>query len=199
MAYVSLTTFKAYIQNERTGTANDDRLQAALDSAEVAVNKHCGRSFAVASGSTARVYSPPSPTHKVLSIHDCTGITSVVENTTTLAAGTDYVALPRNGMMWDGATVPYDAIERIGDGRYWYYAQGATAVTVTAAWGWAATPAPVIEATKLLAKDLAKAREVDYGDVAAFGEFGAVRIRSNPQVAALLAPYRRFEAWAGVA
>lgn len=195
MAYVSLSTFKVYIQNERTGTDNDNRLQAALDAAELGVNRFCGRKFDVASGSSARTYSPPGPTHKLLSIHDCTTITSVVEGTTTLTSGTHYVPLPRNGLTWAGDTVPYDSLERIGAGTCWYYDQGATAVTVTASWGWAATPAPVIEATKLLAKDLARAREVEFGDVAGFGEFGAVRIRSNPQVAALLAPYRRIETW----
>lgn len=192
MAYVTLTTFKAYIQNERTGTANDDRLQAALDAAHQGIDNWCARKFAVASGSSARVYRP-APGSRMLWVHDCTTITSVVEDGTTLASGTDFQPEPLNGITAAGESVPYDCLRRLGYQAWWYEDDEPT-VTVTASWGWAAIPSPVVEACKLLAKDIATAREVQFGDVAGFGEFGAVRIRSNPQVAALIAPYRRAEA-----
>jgi hypothetical protein len=59
---------------------------------------------------------------------------------------------------------------------------------VTAAWGWAVRPAPVIEATKILAKDILMQRDTRNG-VAAFGEFGSLRVRLNPYVEELLKPF----------
>jgi hypothetical protein len=72
----------------------------------------------------------------------------------------------------------------------WYVWNGKASVSVTATWGWATTPAPAIEAVKILAKDILHQRDNRSG-VAGFGEFGAVRVRQNPYVAMLLDPLRR--------
>ncbi len=191
MAYVTLESFKAYLITQRGSAANDSHLQAALDAAHQAIDNHCARKFVVASGSSARVYRPRSRTSPLLSIHDCTAITSVVEDGTTLVSLTDYVAEPLNGLTWSGESVPYDSLRRVSG--HWLY-EDAPTVTVTASWGWAAIPYPVVEACRMLAKDIATTREVQF-DVAAFGEFGAVRIRQNPQVNALVSPYVRIESW----
>lgn len=190
MAYVTLDTFKAYLVNQRATTADDDRLQAALNSAHQAIDNHCARRFVVASGSSARVYRP-APGSSVLWVHDCTAITTVVEDGTTLAASA-YQAEPLNGLTWAGESVPYTSLRRTA-GLTWWWDNNEPTVSVTASWGWAAIPSPVVEACKMLAKDIATTREVQF-DVAAFGEFGAVRIRQNPQVNALIAPYVRAEA-----
>jgi hypothetical protein len=61
-------------------------------------------------------------------------------------------------------------------------------VEVTGVFGWPAVPAPVVQATMLVASELFRLRDAPFG-VAGFGEFGAVRVRENPKVAALLDPY----------
>ena len=194
-AYVTLATFKSYIENKRTGTANDDRLQAALDAAHRGIDDFLGRTMSVAGSASARSYAPDGD--ELLTIHDCTTITSVTENGLTLTANVDYQAEPLNGITETGATWPYWQLRRL-NGYGWYTnppTYGAVTVSVNAAWGWAAIPYPVVEACKMLAKDIAAARELR-GDVAGFGEYGVVRIRQNTQINGLLAPYRKTPRWA---
>lgn len=195
MAYVTLATFKAYLENQRTGTNNDNRLQAALDAAHQGIDDYLGRPMVVASTSSTRSYAPDGD--ELLVIHDCTTITTVTENGATLTAGTDYQAEPLNNLTDAGATWPYWQLRRL-NGYGWYCTAsnyGAVTVTVNASWGWQAIPYPVVEACKMLAKDIAGARELR-GDVAGFTDFGAVRIRQNAQIATLLGPYRKVQKWA---
>lgn len=185
MSYVPLVDFKAWVRNE-LGTADDTIMQAGLDSAVVAVNEHCGRSFGVASGASARWFVPES--ERLVIIDDCTTVTSVVENGATIAAS-GYQPEPLNGRRPSGLAVPFDQIRRVyGD---WYIDatdEGRATLQVTATWGWSATPAPIIEATKILAKDIIMQRDTRNG-VAAFGEFGSLRVRLNPYVDELLKPF----------
>lgn len=190
MAIVTIDAFKLYVENQRTGADNTARLQSALDAAHVAVYSYLGRSCEVASGSSARVYAPDGD--EVLQIHDCTTITSVVENGVTLTAGTQYQPEPLNGVTFAGLPWPYEQLRRLNS-FIWYTdpsTYGKATVTVTATWGWSAAPAPAVEAVKIVGKDIALARELK-GDVAGFAEFGAVRIRQNAQVVAMLEDYRR--------
>jgi hypothetical protein len=185
VSYVLLADFKSWVRNE-LGTAEDSILQAGLDAAVVAVNEHCGRSFTVAGAASARSFVPES--YRLVIIDDCTSVTSVVENGATVAAS-GFQLEPLNGRRPSGLAVPFDQIRRIyGD---WYIDasdEGRATLVVTAAWGWAATPAPVIEATKILAKDILMQRDTRNG-VAAFGEFGSLRVRLNPYVEELLKPF----------
>ncbi|MGA0894137.1 MAG: hypothetical protein ACO3S5_05895 [Ilumatobacteraceae bacterium] len=185
MSYVSLADFKSWVRNE-LGTADDPILQAGLDAAEVAINEHCGRNFNVAAGGSGRNFVPESP--RLVIIDDCISVTSVAENGATIAAS-GYQLEPLNGRRPSGMQVPYDQIRRIyGD---WYIDatdEGRATLHIHANWGWAATPAPVIEATKILAKDILMQRDTRNG-VAAFGEFGSLRVRLNPYVEELLKPF----------
>jgi len=195
MALVSDAEFIAYVLPDVAGAVSQDRAANALAAAHQAIYSHCGRDFAVASTSSARTFRP-EPHSRRLSINDCTTITSVVEDGATLTVNVDFVAEPLNNRDEVGRTVPYTQLARYN--AYWITDDVLATVTVTAAWGWAAQPAGAIEACKMLAKDLMLARELR-GDIASFGEFGAVRLRENRQIASLLEPLRRFESWAGVA
>jgi hypothetical protein len=66
-------------------------------------------------------------------------------------------------------------------------------VQVTAAWGWSADPAAVVNATLIQAARIFKRRTSPEGVVGGFQDFGAVRVssRMDPDVMDLLAPYRR--------
>jgi len=185
VSYVLLTDFKSWVRNE-LGTAEDSILQAGIDAAVIAVNEHCGRGFDIAGSPSARSFVPES--YRLVIIDDCTSVTSVVENGDTIAAS-GYQLEPLNGRRPSGLAVPYDQIRRIyGD---WYIDatdEGRATIVVTAAWGWTVRPAPVIEATKILAKDILMQRDTRNG-VAAFGEFGSLRVRLNPYVEELLKPF----------
>ena len=195
MAYVTLATFKTYTENQRTGTSNDARLQAALDAAHQGIDDYLGRAMVVADTGSARSFAPTGG-DILLDIFDCTTITSVVENGLTLTAGTDYQAEPLGAINASGAASPYWTLRRL-NGTGWYADRanyGRATVVVTATWGWASIPYPVVEACKMLAKDIAQARELR-GDVGGFGEFGSVRIRQNPIVSSMLASYRKLPRW----
>lgn len=187
MAYVTLTDFKAYLEASRTGVSNDQRLQAALDAAHAAIDDHLGRAMVVATGSTTRLYAPDDDL--LLNINDATAVTVVAESGVTLAA-TAYQLEPLNGRNIAGTVTPYNMIRRLGGCWYAGPTFGQATISVTATFGWAAIPAPVVESCKILAKDIALTRELR-GDVAGFDDFGAVRIRQNAQLAGMLQPYRR--------
>jgi len=185
--YVSLAQFKDYTRNELQAV-DDATLQAALDAAEEAVNAYCQRNFAVAGAASARSYSPYTFGTSTLFIHDCTSISSVTEWGQTVTTD-QYIAEPYAPSL-TGVQKPYDRLTRYR--TWWTWDYGKPQIVVTATWGWAATPARVVEATKILAKDIFLQRNIQSG-VAGFGEFGAVPVRQNAYVVSLLDNLRRSE------
>lgn len=174
MSIVTLAAFKTYIHDE-SGTANDTPFQAYLDAASSALDNACGRKWIVASTASARSFQPRgcSP---VLVIDDCTTITSVVDNGNTLVVGTDYQAEPLNHLSPGGETVPYCKLRKPYSD--WYSSSGLASVVVTATWGWAAIPYQIIEACKVLAKELCNNEDVRLG-IAAVNDVLISGIRQN--------------------
>lgn len=185
---VLLPEFTDYARDQ-VGAVDEGFKQAALDAAESMIQEHCNRAFFVASSSSARSYTP-NGWSEVLRIHDCTQITSVVDDGNTI---TSYQPEPLNGLSWSGEARPYEQLRRTSEG-VWTWDDGTATVVVTAKWGWAAIPSAVVEAVKITAKDILQQRNNNSG-VAGFGDFGAVRVRLNPFVLQLLAPYRRLESY----
>lgn len=185
-AYVSAADFDLYISDEFASTEAAIRL-GALNAAERAVNQFCQRSFAVAGSATARSYVPTGTS--VLRIHDCTTVTAVTEGGTAV---TSYQKEPVT-VGWSALAVPYEQLMRLG--TVWAqtgYAGEAT-ISVTATWGWTAVPDEVIEATKILGKDVLQQRRTS-GNLIAVGDFGGA-VRINTYVKQLLSPLRRVEAF----
>jgi hypothetical protein len=187
VSIVALPTFKGYFRSEIS--ADDSIIQAVLDATDSVIQEICQRKFVVAGSASARTYAP-TVGRNVLRIHDCTTITSVVENSTTLTADTDFVKEPVQTVSWSGETRPYEQVRRIG--ASWYTDNGKGTVVVTATWGWAAIPSAVTQAALIGAKEILDQREVRFG-IAAVNEFGPLRVRANPEVQRLLAPYMRVE------
>ena len=190
MAVPTLDDIKEFVRSSLTGV-EDAIITNSTDAAIRLVEEQCQRKFTVASTSTARVFRPDVGTD-VLRIHDCTSVTSVVENGTTLTVSTDYQLEPFNGLSWSGHTVPYEQIRRLD--ACWYTDGPRATVTITAAWGWLEIPAPVVEAMKVLAKDIADHRDVKFG-LAGFTEYGGVRTRQAAIITDLTANFRRVESW----
>jgi hypothetical protein len=71
-------------------------------------------------------------------------------------------------------------------------------VKITGVWGWPAVPAAVKRACLLQTARIARRQESPLG-VAGFGEFGAIRVSSqpDPDLRAMLAPYRILDGFAG--
>lgn len=189
MSIVDLEAFRGYY---RTGIASDDPFAlSAIAAAESAIQEECQRSFAVAGTAAARTYVP-RPCSGVLRIHDCTTVTSVVENSTTLTVAVDYQKEPVQTVSWSGETRPYEQLRRLSGP--WYSYLGTGTVVVTATWGWLAIPPAITEATMIMAKDIYDSRDVKFG-IAAVTDFGPSRVRENPKVQQLLAPYKRVESF----
>lgn len=191
MAIITTSNLKAFIGD--ASSTNDTVYGWAVDAANKWVPTYCQRTFDISSSSSARVYAPTHPT--VLRVHDFTGTPTISNNGATLTAA-DYQLEPLNGLAMDGTARPYEQI-RLLSGTWSQTYDREASVTVTAAWGWAAVPSEVFEATLILAADIYSNRDKRYG-IVSFTEFAGVRARQNPVVTDLLAPYRRVESW-GVA
>lgn len=185
MSIVTLESFKDYVHDEAKGI-NDPTLQGYLDAASTGLSNACGRQWVVAPATaTARSFQPYGCSRRLI-IHDCTSITSVVDNGTTLVAGTDYQAEPLNNISDAGETVPYYKLVRPYSD--WYSANGFASVVVTAKWGWAAIPYQIVEACKVLGKELCNNQDVKFGIVAAAD--GVISgIRQNKIVREAIAAY----------
>jgi len=181
-----------------TGLLHDSLVANAVNAANQAVTQFCGRDFdkvAVAS-ETARLFHPGNGA--VAIVDDFWDTTNLAVKTdhgddgtfeTTWAAA-DYQLEPLNGRE-NGVTVPYYRIRAV-ESRYFPCSSRPT-LQVTAAWGWAAVPAAVREATLIKAARLFHRKDSPQG-VAGFNEFGVVRLASNDSdIKDLLGPFRRSE------
>jgi hypothetical protein len=180
---------------------NDDPvLTAAATATSQAVMEHCGRSFekiALAS-ETARVF--PATYSWLTLTDDFWDASNLVVKTddggtgtygTTWTLTTDYVLEPYGGLRF-GLATPYYRVRAVG-GRT-FPSNGRAAVQVTAAWGWSAVPAAVKQAALLKGAKLFRRKDSPEGVLGIYADLGApVRIsaREDPDVAALLGPFRR--------
>lgn len=189
MSILTAEAVEGYYRSEIT--ADRGLIDAACLAADQGIFEICQRKFAVAGSAAARSYAP-RVCSRVLRVHDCTSVTSVVENGVTLTANTDYVCEPVQQVSWSGETRPFEQIRRRSG--YWHTDDGLATVTVTAPWGWSAIPAPITQAAYVAVKDILDARETRFG-IADISQFGPLRVRQNPMVQQLCAPYRRVEAF----
>lgn len=189
MAIVSIEEFMAY-GRDSFASVNEPEAQFALDAAEEAVNDHCGRQFVVASGSSLRKFRPNGECSTALWIDDCTTVTTVTDDGSTI---TNYQLEPLNGRTSSGRQVPYDCLRRL-DGTWSWSWDGEALVSVTANWGWSAIPSAVKQATLIIAKDVYQQRNTTSGLVG-IGDFGPVTPRYNRVAMKLLDPYRRAESF----
>lgn len=193
MSNLTVATFRAWKGNATEPT--DAVIQAAIDAAEEAINDHCGRIFAVASGSSARSFAPAAPGSTLLFIPDCTTVTSVTEYGTEVDSSS-YQLEPVNGRTSAGTTSPYTAIRRYGTPWLWDF--GFARISVTATWGWAALPARYTEATKILTADVLDQKNLQNG-VLGFTDYAGIRVKANPMVSSLLIRLVRTENTVGIA
>jgi hypothetical protein len=164
----------------------------AAEAGESFLDTECARSFDIAGAASARSFRPRTSGSAVLWIRDCTTITSVVENGTTLTANVDYIAEPRADENWSGEVRPFDRLCRVNG--TWYANNGIPTVTVTATWGWAAFPPGLTLAAKVCAKAYLETRDIRFG-LAAIAETGGVGERQVKAVADFIANYRGHQSW----
>lgn len=196
--YVTVPTLKAYMG--LTVTATDPQVAAAIASASREIDGHCRRRFYADAATSTRIYR--RSTEHTVAIDDAVAgsITTVQTDTgqdgtwaTTLAAA-DWLTEPLNGIGANGMAWPTTRIRALGTITFPLDSTSQRpCVRVTARWGWGDTiPEPVVQATLILAAETYKLREAPFG-VAGFDQYGAVRIKSLPQIERLLAPFVAYE------
>lgn len=189
----STEDIKAYRRDDLP-TDNDTPTAEALAAAVQTLCDECQHEFVIAPTDplnyTARTFVPDWRSD-LLYVGDFTTAT-VVENGVTLTAGTHLQLEPVSRINFAGMAVPYNTIRRLNNTWYSYGPRGT--IVVTAAWGWAAIPARVIEAVKILTKDILENRDVKLGLVAVTDQAG-ISARTNPVVRATIDKFRSPAGW----
>lgn len=165
------------------------------------VEKYCGRQFhdsgAVAS---ARYFDPTGIT---VHIDDCRSITSVAVDTnddgTHATVTTDYQALPPYGHDPILGDVPYTELRALSELTWKYDLDRRGSVKVTGLWGWSSVPDEVKRATAILAQDLLRDPESQFGGLAVAAEGIVLGARIPARVIGLLGPYVRAVKILGIA
>ena len=180
-----------------TDTADDFELGLAAAGASRAIDEITGRYFW--RGTDTRTYIPESISRQ--SLDDLVSVTSlkvdrdgdgVFEEIWT--QGTDYaleVAPGKYNAAAKGEQWPYTAAVVITGGRLFPYVwmwSHLDRIQVTGVFGWPAVPLNVKNAAIIAGAQIFRIKDAPFG-VAGFGEFGVVRVQSNPQVMWLLHRY----------
>ena len=186
--YTTLSDLKTYLGI--SGSTDDTRLELAIEAASRAIDMECSRQFFATSA--ARYYQATAPLRVDLD-DDLHAVTSISTDTTGLRA---YSALAVSDYELEPTEAPYRQI---------YIAPGSTrsfpvgerrGVQVIGSWGYCATgsqPQAITRACLILATRYFKRKDAAFG-VLGTPELGFMRVTSkDPEVRALLQPYRRYE------
>ena len=182
--YLQVETLKAWQRSDLQ--LEDDLYEAAIEAAEQSIDHALGRRVAVASGTPSARNLRPRVGTMALWIPDAVSVTSVVENGVTLVEDTDYDLEPVDAVTMSGESVPYHGLGRRS--KCWYTKGRQATVVVTADWGWSAIPPLIVEAAKIVAKDILEQRDIRFGLVD-ISESGGVGTRENRVVRQVMAEY----------
>jgi len=186
-SYATVAQLKYRLGIPDSDTSKDADLQDKLNSASSDVNLYTGRQFGRDEVVSERTFAPGRTGVDTHDFWTSTGLAIVPYLGQT--AGTPWTVaglelFPTDGIWEQQPGWPF---WRICYGWSMSAFYSASKVKVTAKWGWAAVPTPVITATLLLAAMDNKAGDAPFG-VAGFGDY-AVRVKSNPMAEEKLRPY----------
>lgn len=175
-------------------TTDDARLTNALAAASRGIEHETRRQFNDAGSATARVFAPTSRWDAL--VDDFSTVTGLVIKTdsggdgtfATTLSSTDYELWPLNGIQDGESGWPYYWVRAVESRWFNTLNTRRATIQITARWGWAAVPAVIKEATLIVAAEIFKLKDAPFG-VAGFGDYGAVRVRQNPMVNAMIKPY----------
>lgn len=184
-----------------TATAAQSILERAIEAASRSIDQYCQRHFWQTAAGTIRTFPSPCDlrTLRLGEFNDLVTLTTLKTDEAgdgtfeTTWAASDYELLPLAPAAAPEAR-PYTMIRATGLGR-WFPTPTTTGrsarVEVTGTWGWPAIPVDVTQACLILASRYYKRKESPDG-VSNWGDLGVIRIgRTDPDVMALLDPYRR--------
>ena len=195
--YATLVQVKAALRI--SDSVDDSLLEMAVESASRAIDGHAGRYF-YSSGTATRYYA--SENDFITQIDDVSS-TALTLQTSSAADGIynitwavgDYQLEPLNGNV-DGLAVPYTRIRAVNNYLF-PTATDEAVVKLTAVFGWNSVPIAITQACIIQASRIFKRLDSPLG-VAGFGDLGAISVTRDidPDVAQLVAPYRRMRNFA---
>jgi hypothetical protein len=188
--YASLAELKAVMRIPSADTIDDALLETSIEAASRQLDGYCERVFYSTTGT--RVFVPNDS--YVVETDDIVSITTLM--TSSDGDGfditwktTDYQLEPLNGRA-GGIVTPFTQIRAIDDYLFPVFGGEAT-VRVAGTFGWSAVPIAIKQATLMLAQRQFKRYDSPLG-VTGFGELGVIRVvRIDPDVQALVSPFRR--------
>lgn len=196
--YVTLLEMKNYIGIDVAKVSQDTSLTNAVDSASREIERFCNRQFNKETVATARVFEPTDWRHaKVDDFWTTSGLLVATDsggtgNFDTTWSASDYELQPFNGIVDGQPGWPFNRLRSVGGFYMPTYChepyRRKAVLRITAQWGWAAVPSPVKQACFILAAQTFKLADAPFG-VAGMDQFGVVRVRDMPQVAAKLSRY----------
>ena len=203
--YATRNEVKAALRIGTADTVDDVLIDNCIGAASRLIDGYCNRQFWAAASATPRVFQ--ANTEYVCDVDDFYTTTGFILKTSSFADGnfdttwasTDVQLEPLNGVL-DGLTWSYDKLRAIGN--YLFptvnanYGEQAL-VQVTASWGWASVPEPIMQACIIQSSRIFKRYDSPLG-VAGFGDLGAIRVSRflDPDMAQLVEPYRRMRMFA---
>lgn len=196
MPYATADELKFELEQKGTldESTYDDLYETLVEEASGAIDNYCRRNFVVPESATVRFFFPTSGHDELYDIGDVASTADLVvaydsaddgTYSTVLVNGTDYF------LCVDPVTNMVTNI--VATGRPGFYASRyrRPSYKVTARFGWPAVPGPVHRACIILARRYFTRKDSAQG-VLGFGDMGAVKLSTvDPDVQALLAPYRR--------
>lgn len=176
-----------------TDTVDDSLLELSVEAASREIDGYCQRIFYSRTAQT-RVYTPESyflcQTDDIVSVMTLETATDGSNFDVTWSSG-DYQLEPLNGVSGGLQGQPYTRIRAVDSYVFPMYLLNEATVRITGTFGWSAVPVDVKQACVLLAMRQFKRYDSPLG-VAGFGDMGALRVgRTDPDVEALLHPYKR--------
>lgn len=185
--YASLAELKTYLGI--TALTDDARLELAIEAASRAIDAECSRQFYA---TTATRYFEADDPQRFTLDDDLHAVTSIAYDST---GRRDYVALAGADYELDPEAAPYRTVW-IAPGSSVAFPMARRGVRVVGAWGYCATgsqPQAITRACLILATRYFKRKDAPFG-VIGTPELGYLRVTArDPEVRALLQPYRRYE------
>ena len=200
--YVTLPEMRAYLKFKDNQTSNDSLLTAAAEAASSEIERLCRRQFNRSEDATPRVFEAPAGSCHPAYVDDFYSTEDLVIETdngsgdfTNAWTLSQYELQPLNGVYEGQTGWPFYKVQPRNRSFPLLYRRN-TVLRVTAKWGWASVPHPIRQATLLQAAHLYKMSDAPNG-VAGMDQFGAVRIRSLPQVEDLVCKYKAHQVLVG--
>ena len=186
--YVTLSDLKAWLGI--SGSTDDTRLELAIEGASRAIDAECSRQFYATSAT--RYFETDDPLRCDLD-DDLLSVISIAYDST---GRRDYITLTVSDYELDPEVAPYRTIFIAPASSYFFPIDQRRGVRVEGSWGYNATgnaPQAIARACLILATRYFKRKDAPFG-VIGTPELGFMRVTArDPEVRALLNPYRRYE------